>query len=346
MRAEVYEVIIVGAGAAGLMAAIECGRTLERVLVLNGGQKIGAKILVSGGTRCNVTNVRVSEKNYHSGDFRLLRNILRAFSPEKTVEFFSSIGAELEAEEGGKIFPKTQSAKTVLEALAREARQKGAVIETGKKVTRISRDGGGFSVGGEGFEFRSRAVILCTGGLSYPATGSDGSGFALASALGHSVIPTHPALTPLWTADAGWRALSGISLPCRLTLWEEKEPVVSYEAPILFTHTGFSGPCVLNISRHWIARAKKGGLELTANFLPSLKRADFEKRLSEARQKHPRKTLGAFLTEFFPQRLAEMLLKKKRHPFVFAQSTCRGKSAENDRRFLRLSASGDRRRGV
>ena len=142
-----WDVIIVGAGPAGLMAAITCAEKSLRVLILEGNSRPGAKLLVSGGGRCNVTNLKVTEKDYRSGDARTVRNILSAFPSDRAVQFFKDLDVPLVLEEGTKYFPKSQSAQTVLDALLRAARARGVTIEVKKKVTQIFHRAGLFHVG-------------------------------------------------------------------------------------------------------------------------------------------------------------------------------------------------------
>ncbi len=308
--AEVADMAVVGAGAAGLMTAISARTQGLSVLLLDGREKIGAKILMSGGTRCNVTNEKVSERDFQSMQIRQVRNVLRAFPAPKAVEFFQKLGVELVLEPGGKYFPATHSGRTVLEALTREAARIGVNLVTGFKVESVQREGSVFNVKAQaGAVCQAKTVVLCTGGLSFPTSGSDGSGYALAQAFGHSLIPTSPSLTPLLTADADWKSLSGVTLPVRLTLYAGKEKNVEYEGSFLFTHTGYSGPVVLNISRHWI-RLNDASAVLTANFLPALHEDDLRKALAGALSENPKMMVKNFLALELPEKLAVMLIKK------------------------------------
>ena len=218
---------------------------------------IGAKILMSGGTRCNVTNRAVTESDYQGGPRHFVRHVLKAFPLERTRDFFRSVGVELALEpEEGKYFPTTHLARSVLEALTREARA-GAELVTEARIGSVQKRGDKFLVG----EDEASRVILCTGGLSYPDTGSDGGGIEIARSLGHRIVPTSPALTPLLTNDPDWKALSGLSLKARLSYYKEGRKAAETRGSFLFTHFGFSGPAVLDISRHW---ARAGAAERPA----------------------------------------------------------------------------------
>jgi predicted Rossmann fold flavoprotein len=309
MQQTSWDVIIVGAGPAGLMAAIPCAKGKLRTLVLNSKETIGAKLLLSGGGRCNVTNLKADEKDYQTGEPRTVRNILRSFPPEHTLGFFKELGVEMVLEEGTKYFPREQSAKVVLQALIQASCKAGVVIQTGKKVKAVSQERGAFRVSGEGFEYSAKTLVIATGGLSYPETGSDGSGYSLAESLGHSIIPTTPALTPLLTDDPDWKALTGITLPVKLSVIAGEEKIAQSEGALLFTHTGFSGPAVLDISGPWL-RPGTEGKSLAANFFPEHKEADLSAAWMRGAAEHPDRSWKRFLAQYFPERLAEVLLKK------------------------------------
>jgi predicted Rossmann fold flavoprotein len=306
---ESYDVIIIGAGPAGLMAAIPCAEGGLRTLVLDAKETIGAKLLLSGGGRCNVTNLKVCEKDYCSGEPRTMRNILRAFPPEKTLEFFKAAGVGMVLEEGTKYFPEEQSAKVVLQALLQASGRAGVVIEKGKKVKKVSREDGLFRVTGESFQYLAKALVIATGGLSYPGTGSDGSGYALAESVGHTIIPTMPALTPLTTEDPDWRSLAGITLPTELSILADGKKVARSEGALLFTHVGFSGPAVLDISGPWL-RCNEKQKKLAVNFLPARREADHLAEWARLVAAHADRSWKRSLAQCFPERLAEVLLKK------------------------------------
>ena len=306
----VYDAAIIGAGAAGLTASIFCAKAGRRILLLDAKEKPAAKILISGGGRCNVTHRIVTERDYSAGQPRTVRNVLRHFPVEKTVEFFKTIGIELIEEEDGKLFPRTQRARTVREALLDEAAAAGVSLKVSHPVTSVRYTGGCFHIYGEAFEYEAKTAVLCTGGLSYPETGSDGSGYHLARQFGHTVTETTPALAPLVSEDPSWTELTGISLPCRLTLWAAGKKIATSEGAILFTHTGFSGPCVLDISRHWVRATHTPGAELTADFIPDFDEQAFRHILNRASREEPGCTLKNFLSEKLPERLIEVLCAK------------------------------------
>src|SRR6185295_17497362 len=196
-----FDVAVVGAGAAGLMAAIWAGRTHPgcSIVLLDGAKTIGAKILISGGGRCNVTHHHVDEVAFAGSTPAAIRKVLRRFDVARTVAFFRELGVELKREETGKLFPVTDRARTVLDALLGAARAAGVVLRHPFRVAALARDGEAFVLTSvDGQEIRAPRVVLATGGRSLPKTGSDGGGYALAESLGHTLTPRiFPGLVPL-----------------------------------------------------------------------------------------------------------------------------------------------------
>jgi predicted Rossmann fold flavoprotein len=262
-----FDVAVVGAGAAGLMAAIFAGRAGARVVALDGAPKIGAKILISGGGRCNVTHDVVTAADFN-GSRNAIAKVLRTFDVPETTAFFESLGVPLKREETGKLFPVSDRAKDVVEALLRAAADAGVEVVTGARVNGLSVVGDRFSVlTTANRQLTTSSVILAAGGKSVPKTGSDGSGYALARALGHTVTKTFPALVPLVVERDHWiTSLSGTSVDAELAVKSAAGRVLHRErGSMLFTHFGISGPVVLDISRHWIVNQPA---TLAVNFLP------------------------------------------------------------------------------
>ena len=317
MPDDLVDIAVVGAGAAGLMTAIaaaRCNSSKFKILLLDSRQKIGAKILISGGTRCNVTNNQVTPKDYEGGPKHFVKHVLEAFTPGETIKFFEEIGVPLALEPTGKYFPVTHSGKTVLEALLREVERLEVTLKTGTPITEINKKGEFFHLKGakNSFEITARRTILATGGLSYPETGSDGKGLEIAQSLGHSVVKTTPALTPLTSDDEDWRILSGVTLNARLSFFKNGKKEAERAGSFLFTHFGFSGPSALDISRFVAAANEKEPHEIKASFLPSETEESFMKRFSECSDAHPGKLVKNFLTDEFllPSRFVGVFLEK------------------------------------
>jgi len=303
------DVVIVGAGAAGLMAAIWAARTSsgQRIMLLDGARTIGAKILVAGGGRCNVTHHAVDADAYAGSSRPAIRKVLRQFDVPQTVSFFESCGVQLKREETGKLFPTTDSAKTVLNALLNAASNAGVQLRHPRRVERISREDDHFIVSGDWGSYRAHHVVLATGGKSLPKTGSDGHGYEMARLLGHSITPrVFPALVPLnLPRDHFICALSGITLPTTLTLTTPTgKKLVSFTDSTLCTHFGLSGPSVLDISRYWIdASLDDRASQLLINWLPHHDAASIDQLLRSGNKRSVSRVLG----EHLPQRLVDAL---------------------------------------
>jgi predicted Rossmann fold flavoprotein len=271
-KLKTFDVAVIGAGAAGLMAAIFSGRAGARVVALDAVPKIGAKILISGGGRCNVTHDVVTAADFN-GNRNAIAKVLRTLDVPETVAFFESLGVRLKREETGKLFPVSDRARDVVDALLRAAREAGVEIVTGARVVAVRRSPLAVETA-DGKRLTANRVVVAAGGQSVPKTGSDGSGYALARALGHTVTNTFPALVPLVVEPGHWiTTLSGTSVEAELSVKSPTGRVLHRErGSMLFTHFGISGPAVLDISRHWIAANDDGRLKpaatLSANFLP------------------------------------------------------------------------------
>lgn len=286
------DIAVIGAGAAGLMAAIWAARTIgeatphRNVIVLDGAKRLGSKILVAGGGRCNVTHDVVDETAYAGSSRNAIKKVLRQFGVERTVQFFRELGVELKREETGKLFPVSDDAHTVLDALLRATGTAHVEIVNPWRVEIVEREEDGFAVrrvtekvgerwssvqgedveeealtlpsparAGEGAnEVRARRVVLATGGRSLPKTGSDGHGYAIARSLGHSITPRmFPGLVPLtMPKDHFICSLSGLTVPATIELRAASgKRLISFTDSTLCTHFGLSGPGVLDVSRYW-----------------------------------------------------------------------------------------------
>ena len=258
------DVVVVGAGAAGLMAAGFAADAGARVLLLERTRDGGRKILISGGGRCNVLPSRPDHERYHtSSSPNSLRRILRSWPLAEQRAFFEeTLGLSLRLEEEtGKLFPESNRARDVRDALVSYVRARGGVIRFGTCVRGIRPRHGepGWGVQLEdGEEIAALSVILATGGLSVPQTGSDGTGFDIAAALGHTVHPPFPALTPLLADPAVHAELAGVSLPVRIEAPLPRSGVAAAAGGFLFTHRGYSGPAALDISHHAVLAARDG----------------------------------------------------------------------------------------
>jgi predicted Rossmann fold flavoprotein len=291
-----YDVVIVGGGAAGLMCAIEAGKRGRRVLVIERSGQIGKKILISGGGRCNFTNLHVTPENFLSANRHFCKSALARYSPADFIAMVERHGIAYHEKECGQLFCDL-SAKLIVTMLADECRQAGARIDVNGLVTSVEREGEGFRIETGGGPIHGQSLVVASGGLSIPKMGATNFGYELAKQFGHSVVPTRPALVPLtFSADdlARYRDLSGIGLPVEASCGGQ-----SFSGPMLFTHRGISGPAILQISSYW-----KHGAELRINLLPRIDGAEW---LLERQQSRPAAELKSVLGERLPKRLAQRL---------------------------------------
>ena len=325
LKQDFADVVIVGAGAAGLMTAIWAGRTERnrRIVVLDGAKKLGAKILVAGGGRCNVTHHHVDAAAFAGGSRNAIKKVLRRFDAAQTADFFQRLNVPLKQEETGKLFPTTDSSKTVLNALLTAVHQTGAKIDHPRRVETVKAVDNHFVVGGAWGEMRAGKVVLATGGRSLPKSGSDGYGYRLAQALGHSLTDrVFPALVPLNLPKGHFLlALKGITLPATLDVWSHTgKRLETFTNSTLITHFGLSGPSVLDVSRYYLAAlAADKETQLTINWIPDLTPDDFEQALLGLGKKQP----ITLLRQYLPERMAKALL---------AQTTIDGGQMTRDQR--------------
>jgi len=343
MSQDFWDAIVIGGGAAGLLAAASGAERGKKVLVLEKNSKIGVKILMSGGTRCNITHdcdIRgIIAAFGKQGNF--LHSALAAFPPPEIVRKLEAQGVATKIEATGKIFPTSDRAIDVRDALVRWVQQVGAVIEAGQPVLRLSKTGEVFEVETEDRKLNCHSLVIATGGKSYPGCGTTGDGYAWAEQFGHTIIPTFPALTPILTGEEWVTRLKGITLdPVEVQVYQPDPPLPakandglghqgdrsaeSHQPPsakksrkmmldqrrgsLLFTHWGFSGPVILDVSREVARHPQRNQLRLVCDFLPQLKRDSFLEQLLEKKQLHPKQTASHLLPESLPRRFQEEML--------------------------------------
>jgi predicted Rossmann fold flavoprotein len=312
------------------------GPSSPRVVLMDGAMKPGAKILVSGGSRCNVTNAVVTERDFWGGRRTLVRRILRTFPVAETVRFFDALGVALREEEAGKLFPVSNRSRDVVAALLHAVEISGAELHAATRVTAVESTDAGFEVFTSRGAVTAKAVVLATGGLSLPKTGSDGLGYTIARALGHQIVPPTPGLAPLVLDQtdpyAINRELSGVSHVVELTVWTENSVFVRLDGSLLWTHFGVSGPVVLNASRHFArAQLENRHTRVTANFYPGQSFATLEQTWINSSRSRPTATVRSMLGTTLPD--------------AVAHSVVRGLSLDADRLLADLSRE-DRRRLV
>ena len=302
------DVVVVGAGAAGTMAAIFAARAGARVLLLERTRDGGRKILISGGGRCNVLPSRMTPQQYVTASSpNTLRRILLSWPLDEQQAFFErELGLPLQREaETGKLFPVTDSARTVLNALLRRCDELGVKLLTDHRVREIDA-ADPFVIRHNHGELRADKVIMASGGRSLPKTGSDGLGWDIVTRLGHMVTPTYPALVPLvLDAQRMFHAeLSGISHPAELSTFADDKRIDHRFGSLLWTHFGISGPVAMDASRHWVIAKQTGrSVELRCSFFPGQTTEQVERQLVAMATSRPRVSLARLLAEHLPDRV-------------------------------------------
>jgi predicted Rossmann fold flavoprotein len=310
------DVAILGAGAAGLATAILTRRFHPHlsVLLVDSAKRPGAKILVSGGSRCNITNTSVSEADFWGGRRTIVRRVLRAWPVHDTVAFFRELGVPLHEEAEGKLFPDSNRSRDVLNALLNEADRNGVMLAPDHRVTNIVPLERGYQIATTGGDIQAARIVLAMGGQSLPKSGSDGSGFTLARQLGHTVVPTTPGLVPLLLAHEPrgvHRDLQGVAHDADLTLWVAGKATTRLSGSLLWTHFGVSGPVTLDMSRHWLRATIEGGSPtLTLSFCPGRSFEDIDSWWTARTAERPQSSVQQSLTILVPASVATTLLDR------------------------------------
>lgn len=321
-----WDAMIVGGGAAGLWAAGTAAQRGKKVLVLEKNNKAGVKILMSGGTRCNITHHADSRKiaEAFGKQGRVLLSVLKRLSPEDVVREFESEGVQTKVEETGKVFPVSDRAIDVRDAVVRRLARYGAELLCGCAVDSVDPDttGDGFrilaTVQGRQLQVHSKTVLITTGGLSYSGCGTTGDGYAWLKNMGHSITPLRPALTPLTSPETRVHELSGLTLEDVLVRAQihansgDTKPLKlerrESRGGFLWTHKGCSGPTSMNVSRCFSDRGLEDRLELIVDLLPDSSVEQLEEWIAqETRQSN--RALSTVLSLRIPKRLATSILE-------------------------------------
>ncbi|MEO1981495.1 MAG: NAD(P)/FAD-dependent oxidoreductase [Fuerstiella sp.] len=323
-----WDLIIVGAGAAGLMAAARAAELGCRTLLLEKSTKVGVKILMSGGTRCNITHATNQQgiadafAAFDKKQAGFLRSALAALPPEKVIELIENEGVATKVEDTGKIFPVSNRAIDVRDALLQRSEKSGAMLAIGAAVTEIEKVATGFVVKTSLQDYASSKLLITSGGQSYPGCGTTGDGYAWARQFGHKVVNPVPALTPITTDEQWVKELTGITLPdATLSIvhddpqaeangYSPKQFLASRRSSVLFTHFGFSGPAALDISRTVTLSTDRKTLKLVCDFLPASGFEDFLSQLTDDCRGAGRSNVAAIVQDLLPNRLASAIMDR------------------------------------
>ncbi len=311
MADPVWDVVVIGAGAAGLMAGLRAAELGRRVLVLEKNRKAGVKILMSGGTRCNVTHATDNRGivEAYGPPGRFLHSALAAFSVEDTVDFFAGEGVPTKVEETGKVFPVSNRAVDVLDALLRRLHRSGATLSLNEPVVDLDPRAPGMTVTTAQRVVTAACVILTTGGQSYPGSGTTGDGYRWAVKFGHRLVPPRPALVPITVAVPWVAELRGVTLPdVAVRVLEGDRALASRRGSLLFAHFGLSGPVILDVSRVVSGHPQPRSLLLEIDLLPRVKEQEFDDYLRTESLASGKKLLAVVLSEQLQRRLCDALL--------------------------------------
>ncbi|MFC1616623.1 NAD(P)/FAD-dependent oxidoreductase [Candidatus Margulisiibacteriota bacterium] len=329
-------IIIIGAGPAGLMAAGIAAENGAKVTVLEKMDQPGKKLLITGKGRCNLTNI--AERNDFLAKFnhpRFLKPAFYQFFNIDLINFFKENGLELKTERGGRVFPKADNSSSVLSILLSWLKKLNVKIEYHKKVTALLiKNNNIIGVKVNNKEYLANAVIIATGGSSYPATGSTGDGYTLAKNAGHTIIPIKPALVPLETEGSTAKKLQGLSLKnIKINIWINNKKAKDYFGEMLFTHFGLSGPIILSASNIIVpALMQKQNVVVSIDLKQALDEKTLDIRLQREFQENHKKQFKSILKNLLPAKLI---------PICFAQTKIDAEKpghqiSAQERRILRL----------
>lgn len=305
----IYDVIVVGGGPAGMFASITAAQQGNRVLLLERNDRLGKKLLITGKGRCNVTNAcsarEVLENTPRNG--RFLYSVMENFPPDAICRFLEENGCALKTERGNRVFPTSDRSQSVLDCLQKTMRRLGVSVESGRVRQITLQDGAVSGVKTDDKQYACHRVILATGGVSYPATGSTGDGYAIARQLGHTVIEPQGSLVPLETAGTYCQQMQGLSLRNVAVKLLDKKGKILYKdfGELLFTHFGVSGPTVLSASAH----LKGEGCMLQIDLKPALDAQKLQERVLRDLQMYRNRSMENALTDLLPRSMIPVVLQ-------------------------------------
>lgn len=308
------KIIVIGAGPGGMMAAVKAAENGAEVLLLEKMNRVGKKMLITGKGRCNITNAADVPEIIRNitGNGRFLYSALQSFDNQDVMRFFQEHGVEIKVERGQRVFPVSDKAQDAVDAMYMYLHELGVKIRTEARVRDIlTAEGHAAGVRlMDGEILSASAVILATGGASYPGTGSTGDGYAMAEALGHTIVPLRPSLVPLETEEDWPLAAQGLSLRnVRVQLLADGQKIAEEFGEMMFTHFGVTGPIILSLSRPAAQALADGSMvELSINLKPALTPEQLDARLQRDFLRYQRKQLKNALHDLLPSKLIEPVL--------------------------------------
>lgn len=337
-----YDVIVIGGGPAGMMAAGTAAARGLSVLLLEKNQGLGKKLLITGGGRCNVTNAEQDQRTFlshYKESAKFLFSTFSQFDNSDTLEFFRAHNVPTKVEEYGRVFPVSESARTIYEALLTYLKQGRVTVRSNAAVTKLERGPSGITsvTLQDGESLSAETYVIATGGKSRPETGSTGDGFRWLTELGHTIIEPDPSLVPITVREAWVKDVAGLTLPAvKLSLWQYGERVLQKTGRVLFTHVGLSGPTILNLSKTIGELLAYDTVELRLDLFPDLDEGSLDDRLVELFTAHQNKLLRNALPELVPASLAPVIFNLLG---VAPELACHSVTKEERRRLLTLLKS-------
>ncbi len=307
------KILIIGGGAAGMMAAITAKANGNEVHIFERNEKLGKKIYITGKGRCNVTNNVVPEDFFENiiTNKKFLYSSIYTFSPQQTMDFFEKIGLNLKTERGNRVFPNSDKSSDVIKALENHLKKIGVNIHLNIKVNKIHVESGKFAgvyLENDVYE-KGDSLIIATGGFSYQATGSTGDGYKFAKQAGHKIIETQPALVPLNTNDKEIYELQGLSLKnVKADLYSGDNLLYSDFGEMLFTHFGISGPLVLSASS--FLKKENKNLKFSIDLKPALNSDQLDKRILRDFQENINKSFKNSIDKLLPKKIIPIIIKR------------------------------------
>ncbi len=311
------EVVVIGAGAAGLMAATRAAERGKQVILLEKNTKPGVKILMSGGTRCNLTHATDRQgiaDAFPREQARFLRAPLAALGPDELIDLFHRHGLATKVEPTGKVFPQSDRGLDVQQTLLRWLKSSGATLSLAEGVEVVEKTRSGFLLRTCSREVECQTLVVAAGGQSYPGCGTTGDGYAWAKSLGHSIVPPRPALVPIKTSDSWSHELSGVTLPdvqLSVVAPAESKPLMRQRGSLLLTHFGLSGPVAMNVSRELTLHARHAGLRLACDLVPGQTQ---QQLLGQFIALEGRQKVAGVVGQWIPKRLLDAIFQRAATP--------------------------------
>ena len=312
---KLFDVAIIGGGPAGMMAAIRASELGASVVLVEKNNQFGRKLLLTGNGRCNLTNAEFDLRklvSYYGPKGKFLFHAFSVFGPQSTIDFFKSLGLMTKTEKDGRVFPQSNKAERVLFALSNRLIKNGVRTRYNSKIMKIYRENNRINklVMSDGREIFAKNYIFCTGGKSFPGTGSDGAAFEFIQELGHKIEKLSPALVPIRIKEKWAKDLEGVTLQnVGIKVTQNNNKIAHIQGDCLLTHFGLSGPMILNLSKDISGLPQSSPVTISIDLHPALKAEDSDQHLQNLIKKFPNKLIKNFLGALFAPKLVPVLIK-------------------------------------